>query len=134
MPIQWAREQGRAAEYLLSFCRAAFAEGTDTGSDAGLRELVERVGLPWAEAQEHLDSQHWRDEVEANRKAMLELGLWGVPSFRVAHLLRDRELLEPARHAAFGLVAERGVALPAPLPEFLEGGGWARRFGLARVG
>jgi ATP-dependent DNA helicase RecG len=59
---------------------------------------------------------------------------WGMPSFRVAHLLRDRELLEPARREAFRLVAEHGDALPAPLPEFLEEGGWEQRFGLARVG
>jgi ATP-dependent DNA helicase RecG len=59
---------------------------------------------------------------------------WGMPSFRVAHLLRDRELLEPARREAFQLVAEHGDALPAPLPEFLEEGGWERRFGLAQVG
>jgi ATP-dependent DNA helicase RecG len=59
---------------------------------------------------------------------------WGMPSFRVAHLVRDRELLEPARREAFQLVAEHGEALPAPLPEFLEEGGWERRFGLAQVG
>jgi ATP-dependent DNA helicase RecG len=59
---------------------------------------------------------------------------WGMPSFRVAHLVRDRELLEPARREAFQLVAEHGQDLPPPLPEFLEEGGWERRFGLARVG
>jgi 2-hydroxychromene-2-carboxylate isomerase len=25
----------------------------------------------------------WRDELEANRRALFALGLWGVPSFRV---------------------------------------------------
>ena len=59
---------------------------------------------------------------------------WGMPSFRVAHLVRDRDLLEPARREAFRLVAEHGDALPAPLPSFLEEEGWERRFGLARVG
>jgi ATP-dependent DNA helicase RecG len=59
---------------------------------------------------------------------------WGMPSFRVAHLVRDRDLLEPARREAFRLVAEHGEALPSPLSAFLEEGGWERRFGLARVG
>ena len=59
---------------------------------------------------------------------------WGMPSFRVAHLLRDRDLLEPARREAFRLVAKHGEALPEPLPRFLDEGGWERRFGLARVG
>ena len=59
---------------------------------------------------------------------------WGMPSFRVAHLLRDRDLLEPARREAFRVVAEHGAELPRPLPSFLAEGGWERRFGLARVG
>jgi len=57
---------------------------------------------------------------------------WGMPSFRVAHLLRDRDLMERARGEAFRL-ADAGP-LPASLARFLEAGGWERRFGLARVG
>jgi len=79
----WAREQGRAEEYLHGFARAVFAEGIDTGTNAGLRQVVERAGLCWAEARKHLDDESWRDEVEANRQALLEMGLWGVPSFRL---------------------------------------------------
>ena len=79
----WAREQGRAEEYLHGFAHAAFAEGIDTGTDAGLRRVVEGAGLRWDEALEHLDNESWRDELEANRQALLEMGLWGVPSFRL---------------------------------------------------
>jgi len=57
---------------------------------------------------------------------------WGMPTFRVAHLVRDRDLLERARTEAFRLVGEG--ALPEALARFLEKGGWERRFGLARVG
>ncbi len=78
-----ARERGRAAELLRSFAKAAFAEGVDTGSDAGLRLVVERAGLDWSEALPHLDREGWRDELEANRKQLFALGLWGVPSFRL---------------------------------------------------
>ncbi len=77
----WARERGRAAELLFSFARAAFAEGVDTGSDAGVRFVVERAGLAWNDALPRLDGDGWRAELEANRVAMFELGLWGVPSF-----------------------------------------------------
>jgi 2-hydroxychromene-2-carboxylate isomerase len=79
----WARARGRAEEYLLSFARAAFAEGVDTGTEAGLRRVVERVGLSWDEACEHLDGEGWREELEANRQDLLAMGLWGVPSFRL---------------------------------------------------
>jgi ATP-dependent DNA helicase RecG len=57
---------------------------------------------------------------------------WGMPTFRVAHLIRDRDLLERAREEAFRLVS--AGALPSVLAHFLEKGGWERRFGLARVG
>jgi ATP-dependent DNA helicase RecG len=57
----------------------------------------------------------------------------GMPTFRVAHLLRDRDLLERARKEAFAL-AGSGEPLPPPLARFLEKEGWERRFGLARVG
>ena len=66
----WAREQGRAEEYLHCFARAAFAEGIDTGTDAGLRRVLEEAGLRWDAAREHLDSQSWRDEIEANGQAL----------------------------------------------------------------
>jgi len=57
---------------------------------------------------------------------------WGMPTFRVAQLVRDRDLLELARTEAFRLVAEG--ALPPALLRFLETGGWEERFGLSRVG
>jgi 2-hydroxychromene-2-carboxylate isomerase len=79
----WARERGRAAELLACFTRAAFAEGVDTGSDAGLRYVVEQAGLSWDEAQPHLDGEDWREELEENRRALFANGLWGVPSFRL---------------------------------------------------
>jgi ATP-dependent DNA helicase RecG len=57
----------------------------------------------------------------------------GMPSFRVGQLIRDRALLERARSEAFRF-AEGIAQAPADLREFLEQGGWERRFGLARVG
>jgi 2-hydroxychromene-2-carboxylate isomerase len=98
----WAASRGRAGELLRSFTQAAFAEGVDTGSDAGLRLVVERAGLDWSEALAHLAaavdaarirgepssepvaaSMDWREELEANRAQLFALGLWGVPSFRI---------------------------------------------------
>jgi 2-hydroxychromene-2-carboxylate isomerase len=80
----WARERGRAGELLQAFTDAAFAEGIDTGTDAGLRRVVERAGLSWAEARTHVDvDDQWREELELNRQTMFASGLWGVPSFRI---------------------------------------------------
>jgi transcription-repair coupling factor (superfamily II helicase) len=60
---------------------------------------------------------------------------WGLPRFRAADLMRDRELMEQARREAFAWAADaasRGES--EPLREALQAGGWERRFGLARVG
>ncbi len=80
---RWARDKGRGGEYLHAFTRAAFAEGIDCGTEAGLRHVVERAGLDWSEAQSHREADAWRTELETNRETMFNLGLWGVPSFRV---------------------------------------------------
>ena len=43
--------------------------------------MVERAGLSWEEAREHLDQGGWQPALEENREHLFELGLWGVPSF-----------------------------------------------------
>lgn len=79
----WAVGQGRGIDYLSAFMAAAFRQGVNTGTDAGLRRVVEAAGLRWDEAQTVVDNDDWQDEIEANRLAMYEFGLWGVPSFRL---------------------------------------------------
>jgi 2-hydroxychromene-2-carboxylate isomerase len=80
----WARDQGRGAELLSSFLRCAFTEAVDTSTPAGMRRVVEEAGLSWEDALPLLGNGDWRDEVESNRLSMYEeLGLWGVPSYRV---------------------------------------------------
>ena len=79
----WAVRQGQGAELLSAFLRAAFLEGVNTNRQSGLRHVVESAGLDWQEAQVHLGDTEWEEEIEANRVAMYELGLWGVPSFRL---------------------------------------------------
>jgi 2-hydroxychromene-2-carboxylate isomerase len=82
--LSFSRERGRAAELLLCFARAAFAEGVDTASDAGMRHVVLGAGLPWEEARARLGrDEGWRAELEANREALFAMGLWGVPSYRL---------------------------------------------------
>jgi len=82
--IPLAEQAGCAEAYVLSFMRGVWAEGLDAGSDRGLRRIVERAGLSWDAAKMALKDEAWRQTAEANREAMFALGLWGVPSFRVA--------------------------------------------------
>jgi ATP-dependent DNA helicase RecG len=60
---------------------------------------------------------------------------WGLPRFRAADLMRDRELMEAARAEAFRFAEEaRARGDGEALRQALQAGGWERRFGLARVG
>jgi ATP-dependent DNA helicase RecG len=56
---------------------------------------------------------------------------WGMPRFKVAHLVRDRELLAEARQVAYRYAEE---APEAELHDVLARADWERRFGLASVG
>ena len=82
MPL--AERSGQGQAYVLSFMRGVWAEGIDAGSDRGLKRIAERAGLSWPDVQKALQEETWRQTAEANRTEMLSLGLWGVPSFRVA--------------------------------------------------
>lgn len=79
----WAQEQGRGAELLSSFLRAAFAQGINTNTDKGLKKVVENAGLDWQQAKARVGQPGWEKLLEENRLTMYEVGLWGVPSFRL---------------------------------------------------
>ena len=79
----WANEQGKGAALLHAFCRMAWAEGVDMGTDSGLQKAVEEAGLDWAEARDLIGTKDWEEKIEANRLQMMDAGLWGVPSYRL---------------------------------------------------
>ncbi|MCC5996720.1 MAG: DsbA family protein, partial [Oceanicaulis sp.] len=78
-----ALRQGRGAAFARSFLAGVFAEGVDAGARRSLDHLAARAGLGPQDVTDALADTRWRDEAEANREAMLALGVWGVPSFRV---------------------------------------------------
>lgn len=81
--LPWAREQGRGIDFVIAFLGGVFSQGVDAGSDTGMKRIVTAAGLDWKQARTIIDNDDWRAEAEANRSEMLDLGLWGVPSFRV---------------------------------------------------
>lgn len=90
----YAMQQGKGADFAQSFLKGVFAEGADAGTDKGLLALCERAGLGAADMQAALADESWRGVAQANCDALLELGIWGVPAFRVngmpAHWGQDR--------------------------------------------
>jgi 2-hydroxychromene-2-carboxylate isomerase len=80
----FARDKGRGREFLSAFLKAAFVDGRPTGTEEGLRRVTEEAGLSFDEARPMLEDEGWREELENNRRTMYdELGLWGVPSYRL---------------------------------------------------
>lgn len=80
-PMAEARDLGGAL--LSALGRAVMADGQDLCDDRVLKRLVTRIGLSWDDAQAALNDDAWRALVGDNREALLNHGLWGVPSFHI---------------------------------------------------
>lgn len=79
----WACKFGKGTELFSNFLSAAFAEGVNTNTNRGLQYVVEKSGLDWQQARQHLQDTDWQTVLEDNRLTMYDSGLWGVPSFRL---------------------------------------------------
>ena len=83
----YAANEGRLGSWLESFGAGVWAEGVNVGRDDNLKRLAKRADLDPERAIESLKrSKNWQAEAELNRQALLELGLWGVPSLRYGEL------------------------------------------------
>lgn len=82
--LPWAREQGRDTQLMSAALDLAFRKGVGLHKKKGLRMAVEQAGLDWNIAQLHLGKDDWKEETARYQAEMVdELGLWGVPSYRL---------------------------------------------------
>ncbi len=80
----WARTQGKDIALLSAALRLAWTEAAALHRPEGIKLAVERAGLDWGEAKRHLGTDGWKAETARNQLEMTEeLGLWGVPSYRL---------------------------------------------------
>jgi 2-hydroxychromene-2-carboxylate isomerase len=80
----WARAQGKDVALLSAALRLAWTEAAALHRREGIKLAVERAGLDWGAAQRHLGTDGWKAETARNQREMAEeLGLWGVPSYRL---------------------------------------------------
>ena len=79
----WIDQQGYGFEYICRLMISSFRKAEDIGINSYLKELIEDLGLDWNEAQKHLDTDNWKDELEKNRLTMYEGNSWGVPTFKL---------------------------------------------------
>jgi 2-hydroxychromene-2-carboxylate isomerase len=78
----WANERGQLLAFAKSAMRGIWAEARDMAEYVDLRHVVERAGLPWAEARAAIGNEAAVKWATANAADLAVIGLWGVPSFR----------------------------------------------------
>jgi 2-hydroxychromene-2-carboxylate isomerase len=78
-----AVRRGLELELARSVMQGIWSEGRDVANIPELVSLAGRVGVEEAEVRAALEDGSWKDRAEENREALTDLGLWGVPSFRI---------------------------------------------------
>jgi 2-hydroxychromene-2-carboxylate isomerase len=92
----YAKDQGKERNFLYIAGQAIWSKAIDVTTDEGMQIVAKRAGLFWPELKEAMENDDWRSTVEANREALTEVGLWGVPSFKIGDLAlwgQDRDWL-----------------------------------------
>jgi 2-hydroxychromene-2-carboxylate isomerase len=87
--MHWAlrRSPAEGLAFARSAMRGIWSEARDMSEYVDLRAVVERAGLPWAEARAALDNPDGAKAAQANATDLAVVGLWGVPSFRIGDLV-----------------------------------------------
>lgn len=79
-----AMKLGKGMEFVGEYLAASWATGLDITNDTGLKLIAANAGIDWLELQQARQDTDWQAVLDDNLEAMLEAGLWGVPSFRVS--------------------------------------------------
>jgi 2-hydroxychromene-2-carboxylate isomerase len=78
-----AERADRLEPYIMSIMAGVWADGIDTANDSGLRRLVERAGLDWAEVKPVLTRDDWREWADRNREDLAGSGQYAAPTYRL---------------------------------------------------
>lgn len=78
---EYANDQGRAREFVLSASTGIWAEALDPATDEDMRVICERAGLDWEGCVRAMNDPAIADRVEANTEELVDIGHWGVPVF-----------------------------------------------------
>ena len=79
----YAASERKGRDFLLNAGVAIWSEAVDLATDKGMRKVTGRTGLFWPDVLRAMESDDWREPVEANRESMMESGSWGVPTMRL---------------------------------------------------
>ena len=83
--LPWAMRKGKGEVLLSTLLQCAFSGETALHTEKGFRKGVEGAGLDWNHARKIVGGSEWKPMVERFQEEMDEdMGLWGVPSFRLS--------------------------------------------------
>jgi 2-hydroxychromene-2-carboxylate isomerase len=80
---RFAESRGALLPFARSAMRGIWAEARDPSEYVDLKYVVERAGLPWADARAALEDPDATKWAQSHAADLAVIGLWGVPSFRV---------------------------------------------------
>lgn len=108
--LHWAADEGKERDLKMALFTAYFTEGKNPSDHAALIEVVAKVGLDAARAQQILASDEFTKEVREREQFYLNNGIHAVPSVIInnRHLIQggqpadvfERALREVAKRAA----------------------------------
>ncbi len=78
-----AAGKGLELEFPASVMRGIWSEARDVGHRPDLLFLAQRAGIGEADVSRAIADESWKASAKANREALTELGLWGVPALRI---------------------------------------------------
>lgn len=79
-----AESLDKGLEFVTAYLQAAWFDGIDITTDAGLRQVVDNAGLDWQTLQQATQNTNWEAILDENLTDLLSENLWGVPSFRIS--------------------------------------------------
>ena len=89
--FKFIKQKGKEEDYFNAFLRAVWSEGQHGYLDKTIKNVVEKIDLDWEDAKKELDNDDWREEIEANRLMLYEVGKWGPPTMILKN--RDNEVI-----------------------------------------
>ena len=92
----YAQGEGKERDFLYTVGQAIWSKGIDVATEEGMQIVAKRAGLFWPDVEAAIENDDWREKVEANRESLTEIGLWGVPSFKIGEVAlwgQDRDWL-----------------------------------------
>lgn len=79
----YALSENKEREFMSNAAAAIWSQGIDLANDRGLRKVSARTGLFWPEVSAATKQDDWRKAAEENRELMMQIGCWGVPTFKL---------------------------------------------------